>query len=160
MCLIRLRFGCLARGGDRGAKLLQFVVEVLLVGEKLGQFAVLGVELGLLRLELNEGLFQHVVAARQHRRIEGETVGRLCLARIGAGEPEADVKQLLHRAGGVAGADGLFFVHRAIAQRVDVSRLGEHRFARRAAKARLVQECGDIVLIGQLQIWDRCGTPI
>ena len=85
------------------------------------------------------------------RGVEGEAVGRLALARIGARQPEADVEQLLHRAGGVAGADRPLLVHRAVAQRVDVFRLGEHRLARRAAEARLVQQRGDIVLIGQLQ---------
>ena len=103
---IRPRFGSLARGGDRGAKLLELVVEALLVGKQPGQFAVPGVKLRLLRLELDERLFQYLVAARQCRRIEGETVGRLCLARIGAREPEADVKQLFYRAGGVTGTDG------------------------------------------------------
>jgi len=61
------------------------------------------------------------------------------------------VKQLLHRTRGVTGADGLFFMYGAIAQRVDVSRFGKHRFACRAAKTRLMQEGGDVVLIGQLQ---------
>jgi hypothetical protein len=114
----------------------------LLVVEKFGQFAVLGVEFDLLRLELDKSLFQHFVAAGQHGDIESEAIGRLGLARIGAGEPEADVEQLFDSAGGVAGANSLFLMHRAIARRVDITRLFatlpvHHRGCRVLHQARL-----------------------
>ncbi|WP_246679957.1 hypothetical protein [Mesorhizobium sp. B1-1-9] len=138
-------------GRHFGAQALQFGVEILPVGKQLGQFAVLGVEFGLLRLQMREGFVKRLVTERQHRRVESQTVGRLCLAGIGARQPETDVEQFLDRAHGVARPDGLFLVHGAIAQRVDELRLREHRLARRAAKAWFMQKGGDIVLIGQLQ---------
>jgi hypothetical protein len=67
---IRPRFGGLARRSNRVTQLFQLVVEILLVGEQLRQFAVLGVEFRLLRLELHERLLQHLVAARCPVRVD------------------------------------------------------------------------------------------
>src|SRR6185437_7830399 len=74
------------------------------------------------------------------------------LARIGPREPEANVKQLFHRARSVSGADALFLVDGTVAQRVDVTCFSEHSLACGPAKTRLMQQCRDIVLIGKLQI--------
>ncbi|WP_338318035.1 hypothetical protein [Bradyrhizobium ottawaense] len=150
--LVGLCLGSLPRRGDLRPQRLQLVVETLPVGEQFCEFAVFCVKLGLLRLHIGKGLFQHIVTARQLCGVESEAVCRLAFAGIGAGQPEADVKQLLHRAGGVAGASLLLLMHRAIAQRVDEFCLREHRLARGLAEGRLVQKCCDIVLIGQLQI--------
>ena len=57
-------FGGFSRLGHFGAKLLQFLVKVLPVEQQPAQFAIPGVELGLLGLELDECLFQHLIAAR------------------------------------------------------------------------------------------------
>jgi hypothetical protein len=45
---------------------------------------------------MGEGLLQRLVAAREDRGVEGQSVSRLRLAGIGAREPEADVKKLLY----------------------------------------------------------------
>jgi len=147
---VRPRVRSLPCHGNLGAQLLQLLVEVLLVEQQFCQLAVLGVERGLLRLDVDGRLLQRLVAARQHGGIEGEAVRGFDFC-VSAGEPEADVKQLLDRARGIAGADAPLLMDSPIAQRVDVLCLGKHRLARGTPKARLVQKGCDIVLIRQLQ---------
>ena len=135
---IRLHLCGLTGGGDLGTQPYQFLVEVLLARKQFGQFTILGIQLGLLRLQLRQGAFQYVVAAGQQRGIERHRIGRLAVAGISASEPEADVKQLLNGPGRVTRADALFLMDGAIAQRVDVARLGKDRLAGDAAETRLV----------------------
>ena len=143
--------GNLASSSDFGAQPLHLVVETGGAGEKRRQLAVPGVEFGLLRLELDEGSLQHVVVTRQRGGVEGQAVGGFLVPRVGARQPEADVEQFLDRALRVAVGDALLLMHGAVAQRVDVARLGEHSLAGNAAEARLVQQRGDVVVVGQVQ---------
>ena len=145
------RFIGLAHLGHRSTGALQFLIEIGLVAEEAGQLPVLLFQRLLLRLDMGEGLAHRLVAARQRAGVEREPVGRPAAPRIGAGEPEGEVEQLLHRPERVALRDGLLLVNRAVADAVDVFRLGEDGLAGQSLEARLVQQRGDVVLIGKSQ---------
>jgi hypothetical protein len=83
---VRLRLSGFASSRHFGPNFLELRVKVLPVDERLRQFAVLGVKLGPLGFDLNEGFLQNLVAPRRCGSVEYQSVRGLLLC-IGAREP-------------------------------------------------------------------------
>ena len=146
---VRLVGGGLLRLGHLGPQALELLVERALVGEQRRELLVLRAQARFQRLQLLGGLLGERRGPGQRGRIEGEPRRRAAGARVGAREPVGNVEQLAQGRQRIRLRHGAVAVHRAVAERVDHPGLAEHRLARGLLEARLVDQCREVVLIGQ-----------
>ena len=105
------------------------------------------------RLELLDGLLRERRGLRAARSASKASPGAgFAPARVGAGEPVADVEQLAHRRQRVELAgSGRWLWTAWLPSVLDDPRLAEHRLARRRLEGRLVDQRAQVVLVGQPQ---------
>jgi len=148
---VRLR-GCGLLGrGDLGAQALQLLVERRAVGQHYRELFVALAQRRLQLLQLLRRLLRRDTRLRQRGGIEDEPRRRALPASVGAAKPVTHMEELAHRHQRVVRRDRAMAMHRAVAECVDDPRLAEHRLARRLLEARLVDQRGQIVLVGQLE---------
>ena len=140
-----------ARRGHLGAELLQFRVQCGVAGQEVRQLLVTGAQLDfagaeLLERELGDG--GH--GRRQLGRVEGEAIGGFLATGVGACQPVGEVEQLGGGRAGLGVRERLFAMDGLVADVLEEAGLVKDRVADGGAEAGLVDQGGEVVLVGQL----------
>ena len=137
-------------GGHLGAQGLQFGIEVFAVGEHFGEPRVLVAQLGLAGAQLLQRQLGNLRdRAWQLGGVEGERIGGTRAAGVVTRQPEADMEQLGEGGARLAFAERLVAMYRLVADILEKPRLGEDGVAGDGAKARLMDQRAERVLIGR-----------
>ena len=148
---IWLRNGSLANLREFGSQPLQLFIQRIFIGQQLRQFLVFVPQLGRKLLQLFQRLTWHRSRSRQRCRVKCQSGLWTILTSVRMRQPVADMKQFLHRDFGIALRNRPMMMHGPVSQRHNHFGLIEDRITGNLLERRLMNQRGDIVLVGQLQ---------